>query len=261
MRTICLLLAGALALVASENPRELVRKAIDNYRLDAQAALHYTYTTTDISPKGSEVTQVIPLEGTHIERLIARDGKPLNAEEEKRQQAKIDEAAKKRASESPSEREKRIGKYREQSNFLRDVPDAFDFTRLPDEVLNGRVNYVIQCTPKPDYQPHDMKSRMFGKLNAKIWIDKEDTRMTKADAEVIDTMSIGWIMARICKGGHIELTQTRVADDVWLPKTISINGNARILLVDDKKVNEQIVFDQFKRVSSLGSKGVETALR
>ncbi len=40
-----------------------------------------------------------------------------------------------------------------------------------------------------------------------------------------------------------------------------INGNARILLVDDKKVNEQIVFDQFKRVSSLGSKGVETALR
>ncbi len=31
--------------------------------------------------------------------------------------------------------------------------------------------------------------------------------MTKADAEVIDTMSIGWIMARICKGGHIELTQ------------------------------------------------------
>ena len=262
MRSFLLLLCGSLTLVASDNPQELVRKAIDNYQRDAQSALLYTYTTTDISPKGSEVTQVMPLEGTPFERLIFRNGKPISAEEEQHQQERFEEASRKRANETPEQRAKRIKKYREQSNFLRDVPDAFAFTLLPEQILSGRPNYVILCKPKPGYEPSDMKGRMFSKLNAKIWIDKEDLRMTKADAEIIDTMAIGWIMARIGKGGHIELTQIRVANNLWLPKSIDINGNARILLVEDKKVNQQIVFGDFKRVSHADTKDLtRTAIR
>jgi hypothetical protein len=251
MRMFFLLFVGSLTLVASENPRELVRKAIENYQRDAQAALRYTYRTTDTNPKGTEVTQVIPINGTHYERLIAKNGRPLTPDEEKNQQEKYDEAVRKRASESPEEHAKRISKHKEKSSFLRDVPDAFDFTMLPPEAIDGRLAYVIQCVPKPDYQPRDTKCKMFSKLNAKIWIDKEDLRMAKAEAKIVDTMSFGWIMARIGKGGHIELTQKRVAEDVWLPKTIDINGSARILLVDDKRVDEQILFDGFKRVARL----------
>ena len=262
MRTFFLLLTGSLTLVASENPQELVRKAIENYQRDAQSALRFTYTTTENSPKGSEVTRMTPLDGTPFERLISRNGKPLTAEEERQQEAKYEAAAKKRGSETPEERAKRIAKFRDQSKFLLDVPDAFQFTMLPDETVNGRANYVIQCTPKPDYHARNTKSRMFSKLTAKIWIDKEDLRMTKADAAIVDSLSIGWIMARISKGGRIELTQTRVADDVWLPKRIDINGEARILLVNDKKIDEQIIYGGFKPISSRHAKELaQTASR
>ncbi len=257
MRTLCLLLAGSFSLVGSESPRDLVRAAIENYQRDAQAALRFTYTTTDRNLDGSEVTQMIPIDGTPYERVIARDGHPLTADEERKQQDKYDAAVAKRAAESPDEREKRIRKFREKANFLRDVPDAFVFTMLPAETIDGRANYVIQCVPKPDYQAKDVKGRMFSKLTAKIWIDREDMRMTKADANIIDTMAFGWIMARICKGGHIELTQQRVAEDVWLPRSINIDGSARILLVDDKKVNEQIVFSGFKPLPRRAGKDLE----
>jgi hypothetical protein len=262
MRICCLLFATSLPLAAAENAQELVRKAIENYQRDAQSALRYTYTTTDHSLKGVEVTQVMPLEGTPFERVIAKNGHPLAAEEEQRQQEKYDAAAKQRAGESPAARERRIRKYRDQSNFLRDVPEAFDFTMLREDTIDGRANYVVQCVAKPDYEPHDAKSRMFAKLTAKIWIDKQDIRMAKAEAEIVDTIAFGFIMARICKGGHIELTQKRIAEDVWLPKNIDIIGTARILLVDDKKVNEQITFDGFKPVShAAGKELAQTAIR
>jgi hypothetical protein len=94
-----------------------------------------------------------------------------------------------------------------------------------------------------------MKSRMFTKLVAKIWIDKQDLRMAKADATVTDTISIGLIMARIGRGGHFDLEQTRLPCGLWVPKRIDINGTAKIMLVDKKNLDERITFGDYQPIS------------
>ncbi len=246
MKSLCLLIAGSAALVASENPREVVTRAIENYQRDAQAALQYTYTEVEKVPsKEVETSQIIPLDGTPYERLVRKNDQPLSADEERKEQQKYEKAVYQRTHETTAQRAKRLRKYREDRAFLREVPDAFTFQNLPEAVVKGRRCYVIQCTPRPDYEPHDIKGRMFSKLVAKMWIDKEDLRITKADATIIGPLSIGWIMARVEEGGHIEFQQHRVAENLWLPQRIDVSGKARILLVDTKNIDEEITYSGF----------------
>jgi hypothetical protein len=247
MKSLCLLLVGSAALVASENPREVVSRAIENYQRDAQAALQYTYTEVEKIPnKGVETSRIIPLDGTPYERLIRKNGQPLSAEEEKKEQAKYEKTVYQRTHETAAQRAKRLRKYREDREFLREVPEAFTFQNLPEEAVSGRICYVIQCTPRAEYEPHDIKGRMFSKLMAKMWIDKEDLRIAKADANIIGPLSIGWIMARIAEGGHIEFQQHRVRENFWLPKRIDVSGTARIMLVDTKNIDEEITYSGFE---------------
>ncbi|MDQ6676801.1 MAG: hypothetical protein M3Z09_05845 [Acidobacteriota bacterium] len=224
-----------------------MRKAIQNYRHDALAEEHYSYLTTDENDaKSTEVTRTAPLAGAPYERLVSRDGKPLTPEQQEREDAKYNSAKRARQNQTPAERERQRRKRRSETKFLDDVPDAFDFQLLRKEVVNGRSSYVVKASPKPGFEAHDVKGRMFSNIEATIWIDAREYRMAKAEAEVTGTIAVGWFMARIGKGGHFELTQTRVAENLWFPEEIDVSGKARILLVDRKSLDEKITFSDYR---------------
>ncbi len=67
---------------------------------------------------------------------------------------------------------------------------------------------------------------------------------------MIDTISIGFIVARIGPGTNFVLDQTRISDDLWLPSRIAINGVAQVFLVHDKNLDEQLTFSGYHKESS-----------
>src|ERR1700733_13548075 len=79
---------------ANPNPRDLVKASISNYEKDWNASLDFTYTEHDISkdPSGriktAEISQVSVLDGTPYNRLIGKNGQPLTAEEEEKENEK-----------------------------------------------------------------------------------------------------------------------------------------------------------------------------
>ncbi len=80
------------------------------------------------SKKEATVSEMVPLNGTPWERLIMKDGHPLTPEEQRREKRKFERAQKQRESESPAEREARIRKYEDERAFIREIPDAYNFT-------------------------------------------------------------------------------------------------------------------------------------
>ncbi len=250
MKPVCAILALASRVFAADagpDCRELVRKAIQDYRSDALAQQRYSYLTTDRTQgKGIEVTRTEPLAGAPYKRLVSRGGKPLTPAEQQREQAKYDAARRTRLKQSPAERERLRRKRESETKFLDDVPNGFNFQLMKEDVVNGRAAYMVKATPKPGYQSHDLKSRMFSKINATIWIEAKDNRMAKAVADVTGAIALGWFMARIGKGGHFELTQTRVPEGVWFPREIDILGSATIFLVGRKSLDEKINFSEYR---------------
>jgi hypothetical protein len=51
---------------------------------------------------------------------------------------------------------------------------------------------------------------MFSKVAGKLWVDKEDFGWVKVDGYVIQPFSLGLFFARVLRGSHITMEQTRV---------------------------------------------------
>ena len=62
--------------------------------------------------------------------------------------------------------------------------------------------------------------------------------MVKIDMTAIDTLSFGFIVARIHKGTHVVVEQVKINDEVWLPKHVAVHVDARVALF--KSVDEDI---------------------
>jgi hypothetical protein len=247
-------LIATCAYCAEPNARQIVQQSINNYEKDWNAALDFTYTEHDVTrsvggqQKSVEVSQVSVLAGTPYSRLIAKNGHTLTPDEEMREADKYRRAVDVRDHETPAQHDRRLRKYGEERAFLHEIPDAFDMKPLGQEAIDGRPNYVIRLTPKEGYVAKAKNARMFSDIEGKLWIDEQDLRWTKAVADVIDTISIGWVVARIGPGAHITMTQVKVDGEHWMPKEIDISGSARIMLVKNRLLDESVSFADYRRV-------------
>jgi hypothetical protein len=238
------------------NPRQIVAKSISNYEKDWTAALQFTYTEHEVS-RGApgerqtvEISQVSELGGTPYSRLIGKNGHPLSPEEARKEDEKYRKVQSARDSETPEQRERRLHKYQEQRSFLREIPEAFNMKMLGRETLNGRPNYVIELTPDGSYVPKSKNARLFSDIRGKLWIDVDDLRWSRAEARVMDTISIGWFLARVEPGANITLIQTKVDGEHWMLKEIDIKGEARIMLVKNRMLDETISCSDYRRIPS-----------
>jgi hypothetical protein len=80
-----------------------------------------------------------------------------------------------------------------------------------------------------------------------VWIDKNDTQWAKFDIECIDTVSLGWFLARFHKGSRVVVEQTRVNDEVWLPKHLTAKIDVRLALLKEYNVELDDTFRDYKK--------------
>lgn len=235
----------------------IVRQSIQNYERDWREAMCWEYRQTDISKSDTgeevDVSEIVPLSGTPYERLLIKDGHELSPDQRKKEERKYEKALRQRESETPGERRERIHKYEAQRAFIADLPSAYTFQLAGEETVNGRPAWVIHMIPKPGFIPTVPHAGMLAHIGGTLWIDKEDVQWAKAEADVVDTIEIGWIMARIGPGAHFSVAQERVADGLWMPSRITIRGEARVMLVHNKTLNEELSFSDYRR-GSLGTR-------
>lgn len=166
----------------------------------------------------------------------------------------MDREMAKRARESERDRAKREEEDKkdleEERQVRREVADAFNFNLLRDEIISGFPAWVIQAEPKPGYRPKTARAKILPKVRGTLWITKADYRWVKVDAEVIDTFSYGLMLFRLYPGTHLMFEQTRVNDDVWLPRKAHIRGFARVAMVKKYDLEIETHWENYRRFST-----------
>jgi hypothetical protein len=183
--------------------------------------------------------------------LIAKDDKPLSEKDADKEEEKIQKLTNQRKNESEEDRAKRrAGDEKQQEKnreFVREAADAYDFRLLGSEMLNGRDTWVIGGEPRPGFQAKSKEAQILPKYHGRLWIDKNELQLVKLDVEAIDTVSFGWILARIHKGTRLVIEQTRVNDEVWLPQNVSFRFDARIALFKSYNEEDEDTFRDYKK--------------
>ena len=194
---------------------------------------------------------VLEIYGEQVQRLIAKDDKPLDAKEAAKEEEKIQKIIDKRKNESEEERKKReekeVKEREDGRKFVREVADAYDFKLVGTEEVGGREAWVIDGEPRPGFEPQMKEAKLLSKFHGRVWIDKGDLQLAKMDIEAIDTVSFGWVLARIHKGTRVMLEQTRVNDEVWLPRHVTFKVDARVALFKGYNIDGDQEYRDYKK--------------
>ena len=242
------------AIVSAQDPLEIIRRATELDRRDAELARTYTFLQRqerrDVDSSGrltkteSETFDVTLLEGSPYRRLVARDDKPLSPKDAGKEEAKLQHSIEDRRKETPEQRQRRVAdwerKQQKQREPLKELPEAFTFTLAGEEALNGGETFVIEGAPKPGYHPKSASTAFFPKVKLRFWIDKKDYQWVRVDLESLDTITFGGFLIRLAKGSHLTIENARINNEVWLPKRAAIKGSVRVALV--KVIRGEIIF-------------------
>lgn len=175
------------------------------------------------------------IDGYGFIRQIERNGQPVPEADIERELAAFRQSRADYEAMSPAERRKLQEQQRKEAEearaFIREFPEALNYRMIGEEMVNGRVALVLECEPRPGYEASNMRARVFEKTRGKIWIDKAAHELVRVDAEVFDTVNIGWgLIGKIQKGTRFHLERSRVDDGVWLPQSQTIRFTVRVLL-------------------------------
>jgi len=247
--------------LSEDQIRELIRQTAEKDMENDKRQRDYTYIQREEQHrldgqgqvKSTEIktTEVMELYGEPVERLIAKDDKPLSDKDSKKEEQKIQELIEKRKNESEHDRKKREGKEekeREQGRqFVREVADAYNFSFAGIQSFAGRDTYVIDGEPRPGYQAHMKEAKLLPKFRFRAWIDKDESQWKKLDIQCIDTVSFGVFLARFHKGSRIIIEQTRINDEVWLPQHVAVKIDVRLALLKNFNVEDDITYRDYKK--------------
>ena len=177
--------------------------------------------------------------------------KSATPDEQRKQQQKLDQAAAKLDRETPDQRQRLLQEFeknREKDReFLREIPELYDFRLEGDAKVDGYDAWVIAATPKPDYKPKLRDAKPLLKIKGKLWVDKTDYQWVRLEAETTDTISFGLFLARLNPGAKLVFEQTRVNNEVWLPKREFTSGTGRLGLVKKIAMEQELTWSNYRK--------------
>jgi hypothetical protein len=250
--------SGALS---QSQMQQLFRVVAERDRANQKRLRDYTYIEREVQnkldgkgeSKSAEVKtyEILEIYGAQVQRLIAKDDKPLDAKDAAKEEDKIQKIIDKRKDESESDRRKREEKEEKEREdgrkFVNEVADAYNFQLVGTELVDGREAWVIDGEPRPGFEPQMKEAKFLPKFHGRVWIDKSDLQLSKMNVEAIDTVSVGWVLARIHKGSRFMLEQTRVNDEVWLPRHVTFKFDARVALLKGYNIDGDQEFRDYKK--------------
>jgi len=239
----------------------LIREAAEKDVQNDKKQRDYTYVQREeehqlngngaVKSTESHTREVIFVYEEPIERLIAKDDKPLSEKDAAKEEERIQKIIDKRKNESATDRKKRIEKEEkdreEGREFVKEIADAYNFRMTGSETVDGRDSYVIDAEPRPGYEPHMKNAKFLPKFRFRVWVDKQEKQWVKLDIQCIDTVSVGLFLVRLHKGSNIQIQQTRINDEVWLPKFVNLKLDARVALLKRLSLSENVTYRDYKK--------------
>lgn len=245
-RVLLLLATAGLIQAQSADPwRALMERVLSNLeqadsRLSDYAYLRYNVRREFDSDGGLKQEHTFLarrdfLEGWGWIRQIERDGEPVPAAELANSEAALRARIAEFESMTPAEQRAANAKNRrereEETAWLKEFPQALDYRKTGERTVDGRTVIVLAFSPRPGFKPSNMRARVFEKVRGIAWIDKAEEELVHVDAEVFETVNIGWgVLGKIHEGTRFSLDRRRLEDGNWLPRDQTVRYSARLLL-------------------------------
>jgi len=257
-----LLLAQAPSAAERDNAETLLQRVIDGQEQQQRAQRAFAFrertVTRHLDKQGavskteSETFLVTPATGGEYRRLVARDGHPLSATDEAKQERKLEKHIQKQLRFSEQEREQktrkklesRVKRYRSR---LKEALEVYDFSPLPDERLGRESVRVFRFTPKPGYEGHSRTTKILARMEGMVWIDAERNQLAKLSLVFTrDLKFLGGVFGGVSEGTRV-LIIGAMRENLWMLESVDVALNARFYFLKHYRRHITVAFDDYRK--------------
>jgi len=255
---ILLLAAGAFAqssVSSYRDPRELVRKAVENEINANNGSERFMFRGTKTTPKGSTTKIYVETKEATAGVVVAYDGKPLTPAQRLDEQNRNERFLK-----NPDELRKKKAQEREDAErttrIIHALPDAFLFEAEGQEEGSIGIGHVgdplikLKFRPNPDYRPPSHVEEVLTGMQGDLLVDATHHRIASIDGALFKEVAFGWgILGHLDKGGHFLVHQADVGDNTWEISRMTLKFTGKILIFKSLLIDSTEVYSNFKPVS------------
>jgi hypothetical protein len=209
----------------------LVRRAIQRWPAEQKSHRPMQYLLRKKDERHDTTKEIVETRDGDVARLVAIDGKPLNADAERAELERLDYL--KAHPEMQEKRKKSEQKDQERVDRLMGMlPDAFLYRMEGIEPCVAGKCYRLSFTPNPKWEAPDMEAAFFRGVAGEVWISQSAERLTRLEARFVTDVSIGLgIVGKVYKGGTVTLEQADVGGNDWQLTRMTMHVTGKVLLV------------------------------
>lgn len=216
---------------ATTDPTALISRAV-KHRLDADKThrpVRYLIHKTD--ERRDTTKQIIETTDGDVARLIAIGGKPLSAEADRTELARLDTLA--THPEMQDHRHKSEQKDAERvDRLLALMPSAFLYRLDGETACSSGQCYRLSFTPDPHFNSPNLEANILRGIAGEIWIDVAQERLVRIDGHFVADVDFGFgILGKLNKGGTVLLEQTDIGNHDWELTRLSLHVTGKALMV------------------------------
>lgn len=245
-----LLLLATLPLWAADDANAIVRRLIDADNRNDEKAEQYTYVQDnawfapgkngEFKQSRSETLEVIFIEGLTYRKLVARNGKPIDAKEKAKVEKEMRQTAEQRRKHRAPAEGGGITNGHSNVDFGSDAEllTLFDNRVTGEEEIGGRKAWVIESTPQESRIPANKHEKDLANLTKKFWIDE----LENAKLRTVYTVIGDYIFLK--PGSTMTIEFQKINQDVWQPVLAVFASRDNTAKIVQK---EEIRFSNFQK--------------
>lgn len=227
--------------VASPDPAPLpdIRTLLDRVRARynelESLRKNYIFTITQVADEfasdGSKKSHTDTYEAfyvanTEVRQHTSRDGKPLSAEDARKEQQRVDkEVADLKSHAAKAHRD-------EVKLSASGLLKVASFTNPRRELIDDRPVIVFDYTGDPHAHADNVAEQVMRQLAGTLWIDERDNAILRLTGKLQENFHVGGgLLVNIRKGSWFDFHQQPVNGEIWFPRDFTAHVDGRVLLL------------------------------
>jgi hypothetical protein len=252
---LCLMLLPGLVSAQDwkSNPRELVRRAVQNENNEPSKKMYFMYKDVKRNSKTgqTDTKEMLQTPELTLGRLVAVNGQPLSPDAKEKEDARLN-----RLTASPDELAKKQKQQKQDDQRARKmvqaIPDAFNFQYVNSEKSQSGEVAVFNFSPNPNWNPPDRELQVFTGMKGTLKIALPAERIALMDATLFRGVDFGWgIFGHLNEGGSFLIQQTEVYPGHWDTTHMKLHFTGKILLFKSLDIQEDEQTSEYKPVDGM----------
>jgi len=190
----------------------------------------------------TEEDEVFFVNGKEISRKVKKNGKELSADDQKKEQDRVNKEVEKAAKSSGKHSEG------EEEVTISRVLAVVKISNPRREMLNGRSTISFDFVGDPKAKAKGREADIAKKISGTIWVDESDREVARVQIRFEDNYHIGGgLIANIQKGSSFLLEQAPINHEIWLPSSTEVHIGARMLLLKGFHQNIHLKMSEYQK--------------